>query len=66
MAFHRKKYEESLHQKFLQNPGRENRARRKETLNAKRGRRIPAARIVRDERRRTEHRRIAREIKDSY
>ena len=64
MTFHRKKYDESLRQKYLQNPGRENRRRRKEANDAARGPRIPSARIKRDARRAAEKKRVAREIKD--
>ncbi len=64
MAFHRKKYDESLKQKYLQNPGKENRRRRKEANNAARGPRIPSSRIVRDARRIADRKRAAREIKE--
>jgi hypothetical protein len=64
MAFHRKRYEESLRQKFLNNPGKENRKNRKDTLNANRGKRVPATRVVRDARRTAERRRTAKEIRE--
>ena len=64
MAFHRKRYEESLRQKYLNNPGKENRRSRKEAMNAKRGTRVPPTRVVRDARRNTERRRIAKEIRE--
>ena len=66
MAFSRQKYERTLKRKFMKNPGKANRAHRKEVLNVTRGERVSSVKVVPDRRRRKNEKRIRRELTDSF
>jgi len=64
MAFNKRRYENSLKRKFLKNPGRANRAHRREILNAERGETAAPVRIIPDRRRKKFEKRIRKEMRD--
>ena len=62
--FNKNKYETSQREKFMKNPGKQNRDNRKAYFNSMRGDRIPSSHTISDKRHSTEKKRMNNEARN--